>query len=100
AEDQQRFFLDELNHRVKNTLATVQSIATQTLRSAPSIESFRESFEARLLALSKTHDVLTRNAWREANLREIAEQELAPYRRNQDDRILIEGPEVNLLSRY
>jgi PAS domain S-box-containing protein len=100
AEDQQRFFLDELNHRVKNTLATVQSIAAQTLRSAPNPASFKEAFEGRLLALSKTHDLLTRNAWRDANLHDIAKQELAPYRKNHDDRIVMEGPRVNLPSRY
>jgi two-component sensor histidine kinase len=100
AEDQQRFFLDELNHRVKNTLATVQSIAAQTLRSASSPANFKEAFEGRLLALSKTHDLLTRNAWRDANLHDIAKQELAPYRKNHDDRIIIEGPKVNLPARY
>jgi PAS domain S-box-containing protein len=100
AEDQQRFFLDELNHRVKNTLATVQSIAAQTLRSASSPANFKEAFEGRLLALSKTHDLLTRNAWRDANLHDIAKQELAPYRKNHDDRIVIEGPRVNLPARY
>ncbi|GEO14995.1 sensor histidine kinase [Microvirga aerophila] len=100
AEDQQRFFLDELNHRVKNTLATVQSIAAQTLRSASSPANFKEAFEGRLLALSKTHDLLTRNAWRDANLHDIAKQELAPYRKNYDDRIIVEGPKVNLPARY
>jgi PAS domain S-box-containing protein len=100
SEDQQRFFLDELNHRVKNTLATVQSIAAQTLRSATSPANFKEAFEGRLLALSKTHDLLTRNAWRDANLHDIAKQELAPYRKNHDDRIVVEGPRVNLPARY
>jgi PAS domain S-box-containing protein len=100
SEDQQRFFLDELNHRVKNTLATVQSIAAQTLRSASGPASFKEAFEGRLLALSKTHDLLTRNAWRDANLYDIAKQELAPYRRNQDEKVLLEGPNVKLPARY
>lgn len=98
AEVQQRLLLDELNHRVKNTLATVQSIATQTLRiSEPS--QFKETFESRLLALSKTHDLLTRNAWREADLRTLIEQELAPYRRDGEDRIALSGPEVSLPAR-
>ncbi len=100
AEDQQRFLLDELNHRVKNTLATVQSIAAQTLRSASSPAAFRDAFEGRLLALSKTHDLLTRNSWRDADLHELAKQELAPYRRNNDERVLIEGPAVDLPPRY
>jgi PAS domain S-box-containing protein len=100
AEDQQRFFLDELNHRVKNTLATVQSIAAQTLRSTNDTTQFKEAFEGRLLALSKTHNLLTRKSWREADLREIVEQELAPYRKSGDMRVTIEGPKVNLPSRY
>ena len=100
AEDQQRFLLDELNHRVKNTLTTVQSIATQTLRSATGPASFKEAFEGRLLALSKTHDLLTRNSWREADLHDLAKQELAPYRKSHDDRVVVDGPAVNLPARY
>jgi PAS domain S-box-containing protein len=98
AEEQQRVLLGELNHRVKNTLATVQSIARQTLRaSEPAL--FGEAFERRLLALSKTHDLLTRNAWREADFSAIVEQELMPYRRETNDRILVSGPEVLLPAR-
>jgi PAS domain S-box-containing protein len=100
AEEQQRFLLDELNHRVKNTLATVQSIASQTLRSASSPASFKEAFEGRLLALSKTHDLLTRNSWREANLLDLVQQELAPYRKNHDERVFINGPAVDLPARH
>jgi PAS domain S-box-containing protein len=100
AEDQQRFFLDELNHRVKNTLATVQSIASQTLRSTSNPASFRDAFEGRLLALSKTHDLLTRNSWRNADLHDIAKQELAPYRKKNDERVVIDGPSVDLPARY
>jgi PAS domain S-box-containing protein len=99
AEDQQRFLLDELNHRVKNTLATVQSIAAQTLRSTSTPAQFKDAFEGRLLALSKTHNLLTRSSWREANLHDIAEQELSPYRRA-GERVSIEGPSVNLPARH
>jgi PAS domain S-box-containing protein len=100
SDEQQRFFLDELNHRVKNTLATVQSIAAQTLRSAQSAAQFKESFEGRLLALSMTHNLLTLKSWREADLQDIAEQELAPYMREADERVVIDGPKVNLPPRY
>ncbi|WP_243367845.1 sensor histidine kinase [Microvirga solisilvae] len=99
-DDQQRFFLDELNHRVKNTLATVQSIAAQTLRSAKNAAQFKESFEGRLLALSMTHNLLTLKSWREADLHDIAEQELAPYKREADERVVINGQKVNLPPRY
>jgi len=99
-DEQQRFFLDELNHRVKNTLATVQSIAAQTLRSSKSAAQFKEAFEGRLLALSMTHNLLTLTSWRDADLHDIAEQELAPYKREADERVVIEGPRVNLPPRY
>jgi PAS domain S-box-containing protein len=100
AEEQQRFFLDELNHRVKNTLTTVQSIASQTLRTTDTPTQFKEAFEGRLLALSKTHNLLTRKSWREAELRDIAEQELAPYRKPGDERVVLNGPDVKLPARY
>jgi two-component sensor histidine kinase len=77
AMDQQRLLVAELNHRVKNTLATIQSIADQTLRSTPAAEDFRRSFQARLVALSHTHDALTRTRWQGADLRRLLEQELS-----------------------
>jgi PAS domain S-box-containing protein len=76
AEDRQKLLVNELNHRVKNSLATVQSIAAQTLRSAASPEFFREAFETRLIALSHTHDLLTRESWEGASLREVFDVEL------------------------
>ena len=79
AEERQRLLIDELNHRVKNTLATVQAIARQTGRSASSIEGFREAFEGRLIALSRTHNALTQGGWETGSLRELLGQELSPY---------------------
>jgi len=79
AESRQRLLLDELNHRVKNTLATVQSLAAQTARGCDSVGEFRARFEPRLLALSAAHDRLTRNQWEGASLRAIAEEELAAH---------------------
>ena len=93
AMDQQRLLIAELNHRVKNTLATVQSIAAQTLRSSPSPEGFRCSFQARLVALSHTHDVLTQTQWRGADLHRLLEQELTPYG---ESRFAIHGAAVLL----
>jgi PAS domain S-box-containing protein len=78
-EEHQRLLIHELNHRVKNTLATVQSIASQSLRGAPSPGEARTALEARLLALSRAHDVLTRENWESAGLREIVTQAMAPY---------------------
>ena len=79
AEERQKLLLNELNHRVKNTLAAVQSIAAQTLRNTPDVEAFQPAFEARLLALSHTHDLLTRGHWEAANLADILEMELRPH---------------------
>ena len=75
AAERQKLMIDELNHRVKNTLATVQSIAMQTARSHTDPRTFAESFQARLMALSHTHDLLTRSHWEGADLRAILEHE-------------------------
>ena len=89
--------LNELNHRVKNTLATVQSFAVQTLRSAPTIADGRRAFEARLIALSKGHDVLTRENWAGAGLREVATEALAAYVGDaRNPRVQFDGPEIRL----
>jgi PAS domain S-box-containing protein len=79
AEERQRLLLNELNHRVKNTLATVQSLANQTLRTAPDMRAFRDAFEARLLALSQTHNLLTDHGWEAASLHDILKLELRPH---------------------
>jgi hypothetical protein len=76
ADERQKLLVNELNHRVKNSLATVQSIAAQTLRSSASPEFFREAFETRLIALSQTHDLLTRESWEGASLREVFDVEM------------------------
>jgi PAS domain S-box-containing protein len=92
----QRLLLDELNHRVKNTLATVQSIASQTLRSAPDMASAKTSFEARILALSKAHNMLSARHWSSAMLGDLVAQELAAHGTR---RIAFDGPAVKLNSK-
>lgn len=76
AEERQRLLVNELNHRVKNSLVAVQSIAAQTLRTALSPEQFQDAFESRIMALSQTHDLLTRESWESASLREVFDVEL------------------------
>ncbi len=96
-EQRQKLLVNELNHRVKNTLTTVQSLAAQTLRSSPSLESFGEAFEARLLALSKTHDILTSQSWEGASLRRLMEHEIAPYLTLGDEsRLILDGEDLQL----
>ena len=92
-ERQQKLLLDELNHRAKNTLATVQAIADQTLRTNPEPDAFRRAFEARLMALSATHNLLTATSWRSARLRDVAQQEFRPYGA---ERYQLAGPDVEL----
>jgi two-component sensor histidine kinase len=99
AAEHQKLLIDELNHRVKNTLATVQSIATQTLRTAETTEDAREALEKRLLALSRAHDVLTRESWEGANLREVVSRAIEPYQDRGENRLHIRGPDVRLTPR-
>jgi PAS domain S-box-containing protein len=98
AERRQKLLVDELNHRVKNTLATVQSLAAQTARDAPAPPVFRERFEGRLAALSKAHDQLTMHHWENAELRALLAGSLAPHG-GTANRIVLRGEDVVLRPR-
>jgi two-component system, chemotaxis family, CheB/CheR fusion protein len=93
AEQHQKLLISELNHRVKNMLAVVVSIAGQTLRSAASPEAFNEAFIGRLHAMSRAYALLSREQWTEAALTELLTQELNPFG---EDRYTLIGPEVSL----
>jgi signal transduction histidine kinase/CheY-like chemotaxis protein len=96
-QEHRELLLNELNHRVKNTLATVQSFAVQTLRSASTLADGRRAFEARLIALSKGHDVLTRENWQGAALHEVVAEALAAYVGDpHNSRVEIAGPEIRV----
>lgn len=97
AEDRQLLLVNELNHRVKNTLAAVQSIAQQTRRSTPSIAEFSRAFDERLMALSRAHDILTREAWSGAFINDVAHASLDPFDVAPMERFTIAGPSVRLL---
>jgi PAS domain S-box-containing protein len=99
AEERQKLLIDELNHRVKNTLATVQSLATQTARGTNSPDEFRRAFEGRLIALSLAHDQLTRRHWRSADLRDIVEGATAPHLARSLDQITIQGEAITVTPR-
>lgn len=99
AETHLRLMVNELNHRVKNSLAIVQAIAAQTLRRADVPDEVRQAFTDRLLALSKAHDVLTDERWAGASLHDLACQAAEPYGGDGEgpaDRFVIDGPPVNL----
>jgi PAS domain S-box-containing protein len=82
AQEQQAFLINELNHRVKNTLATVQSLAVMTVKTKAPTE-FADAFSRRLAALSATHDLLTSSGWQYALLDDVIGAELKPYMSNQ-----------------
>ena len=95
-QERQVTMLHELNHRVKNTLATVQALARQSTRGG---DAPGERLEARILALSKTHDLLTRDDWSGAPFRAVLENEIDPYRGG-DVRFVLDGPDVDLPPRH
>jgi two-component sensor histidine kinase len=81
---------------VKNTLAAVQSISRHSAKRASSLDDFRDLFEARLVALSQTHNALTHSAWQHARLGELVRQQLAPY---PPEQVRLEGEEQDLAPR-
>ena len=95
-QERQALLIAELNHRVKNTLAIVQSVAYQSLRQGIAPEVARERFEARLLSLSKTHGLLNETSWTQAPLQEVLSLELNPYVGDQGQRVIATGPNLGL----
>lgn len=93
AEVRQRLLLDELNHRVKNTLSSVQSIAMQSLSGENAAEG-RDVFIARLFALAKGHDLLTRENWEGAPLANVVERAIEPFAGGVHTRFRTDGPFV------
>ncbi len=89
--------IEELNHRVKNTLAILQSIAVQTFRSASKAE--REKFEGRLGALAEAHNLLSTEKWQGSELQDVLGRVLQPYLLNNPERIKMFGPHVPLSPR-
>jgi two-component sensor histidine kinase len=98
ADDLRLHLIDELNHRVKNTLATVQAIVTQSLRGATDAET-RKVLDGRLTALARTHTLLSRASWTGVSLRQLLLQELEPYQTGAGTRFTAEGPNLDLGAR-
>ncbi|MCJ2183992.1 CHASE domain-containing protein [Novosphingobium sp. 1949] len=86
----------ELNHRVKNTLANVLSIAALTRRRSKDIDEFTESLTARIRALSATHDLLSQSDWGYAGLGDVVSSELAPYMEGSEGHVTLTGPDIKL----
>jgi len=98
ADKLQQLILDELHHRIKNTLATVGAIASQSLRTATSIKHAEQAIEGRLAALGRAHDLLMQVSWANASLLETIRGATVPYDARSAGRISIEGPDVAITS--
>ena len=95
AQKRQKMLIDELNHRVRNTLATVQSIVRQTLRDSPAGKGVLELLNDRLMSLAAAHEILSRENWEGADLAELARRAVQPFDPD-GRRVAITGPEVRL----
>jgi two-component sensor histidine kinase len=94
----QKLILEELHHRIKNTLATVSAIASQSLRTATSIEHGQHAIESRLLALGRAHDLLLQAQWSSADLAHVVRGATAPYDSEGEGKFSIQGPNLRIVS--
>ena len=94
AEERQALLAREVDHRAKNALALVQSIVRLTRSS--NLTSYVNAVEGRIKALSRAHTMLSQSRWQGADLGGLVDEELAPYRTNESDRVVTSGPEVSL----
>jgi two-component sensor histidine kinase len=94
----QKLILEELHHRIKNTLATVSAIASQSLRAATSIEDGQHAIESRLLALGRAHDLLLQARWSNADLAHVVHGATEPYDSEGEGKFSIGGPDLKIVS--
>jgi two-component sensor histidine kinase/CheY-like chemotaxis protein len=98
ADKLQKLILEELHHRIKNTLATVSAIASQSLRTATSIEHAQHAIEGRLVALGRAHDLLLQARWANASVEHTIRGATEPYIGIGSGRISIQGPDIRITS--
>ena len=98
ADKLQKLILGELHHRVKNTLAMVSAIASQSFRGAPSIEHGQKAMEGRLIALGRAHDLLMQVSWANASLSHTLSSATEPYDRRGSRRFHFNGPDIRITS--
>ncbi|HEY4172573.1 MAG TPA: CheR family methyltransferase [Rhodopila sp.] len=96
AEEHQRLLVDELNHRVKNMLTVVISLAQQTLRRSTSLEAFSDTFMGRVRALTVSYTLLSDQKWLGVPLREVLAEETKPYMAAGQTNIVMGGPDLHL----
>jgi PAS domain S-box-containing protein len=99
AERRQKLLTDELDHRVKNNLASVMGLATRTLDASRSLSQFREAFLGRLRAMTRTHDALARARWEGVDLTDVARLVAGAFADEQHQRLSLEGPRILLPAR-
>lgn len=99
AEHHQRLLVDELNHRVKNMLTVVISLAKQTIRQSGSIDDFADTYLGRIHALTAAYSLLSDESWQHVSLATLLSEELAPFRAAERDNVSLSGPEVRLTPR-
>ena len=98
ADKLQKLILEELHHRIKNTLATVSAIASQSLRTATSLEHGQHAIEGRLVALGRAHDLLLQARWANADLANTIRGATEPYDSEGSGRFSISGPDIKITS--
>jgi two-component sensor histidine kinase len=98
ADKLQKLILEELHHHIKNTLATVTAIASQSLRTATSIEHGQQAIEGRLIALGRAHDLLLQVSWANASLVDTVGGAIKPYESPEAARFSIDGPDIGITS--
>lgn len=99
AEQRQRVMIDELNHRVRNMLTVVISVATQTMRQSSTLEDFGKAFIGRVNALASAYALLSRDNWNSVPLRDVLMQELQPFMSPDNPRFVVDGEPVLLQPR-
>jgi two-component sensor histidine kinase len=95
----QALLINELNHRVKNTLTTVQSLARQSFAEGPASNEARAKFDARLVALGQAHNVLSEEKWESADLRDVVTGAVAPFLPKNGDRLRMDGAPIRITPR-
>jgi two-component system CheB/CheR fusion protein len=96
AEQHQRLLVDELNHRVKNMLTVVGSLATQTLRRSQTLDEFSKSFMGRVAGLTASYVLLSDQNWHSVSLRQVLTEEIRPYAAEDGQNIVLQGADVQL----
>jgi two-component sensor histidine kinase/FixJ family two-component response regulator len=98
ADKLQKLILEELHHRIKNTLATVSAVASQSIRMATSLDHAQQAIEGRLLALGRAHDLLMQVSWANSSLAHTVRGATEPYDSKGAGRFSIEGPDIGITS--